>query len=80
MSLTCKVKVSVNNISEKQAIATKNALSPDNVDFPKGLSLKINESNRGLDLNFESEGDTKKLVSTIDEVLEHVKVSMEVTK
>ena len=35
------MQVTLNNISKKKAIAIKNALEPDNVNFPKGLSFEI---------------------------------------
>ena len=54
------------------------ALEPDNVNFPKGLSLEIDNIDNKLVFNFQCSGDTKKLVATIDEVLEHVKLSFEV--
>ena len=41
MSLTCQVQVILNNISKKKADAVKKALEPDNVNFPKGLSLYV---------------------------------------
>ncbi|SVE06283.1 uncharacterized protein METZ01_LOCUS459137, partial [marine metagenome] len=41
MSLKCNVQVTLNNISKKKAAAIKNALEPDNVNFPKGLSFEI---------------------------------------
>jgi len=78
MSLKCKVQVTLNNISKKNAVAIKNALEPDNVNFPKGLSLEIKNIDNKLVFNFQSIGDTKKMVATIDEVLEHVKLASEV--
>ena len=78
MSLTSKVQVTLNNISKKKAIAIKKALEPDNVNFPKGLSLEIDNIDNKLVFNFHCSGDTKKLVATIDEVLEHVKLAVEV--
>ena len=78
MSLKCNVQVILNNISEKKATAIKNALEPDNVNFPKGLSFEITSIDNKLVFNFESIGDTKKLISTVDEVLEHVKLATEI--
>jgi len=78
MSLKCNVQVTLNNISKKKAVAIKNALEPDNVNFPKGLSLEIKNIDNKLVFNFQSRGDTKKMVATIDEVLEHVKLASEV--
>ena len=78
MSLKCNVQVILNNISKKKAVAIKNALEPDNVNFQKGLSFEIKSIDNKLIFNFQSIGDTKKLVSTVDEVLEHVKVASEI--
>ena len=78
MSLKCNVQVTLNNISKKKAAAIKNALEPDNVNFPKGLSFEIKSIDNKLVFNFKSMGDTKKLVSTVDEVLEHVKLASEI--
>ena len=78
MSLKCNVQVTLNNISKKKATAIKNALEPDNVNFPKGLSFEIKNIDNKLVFNFQSMGDTKKLVATVDEVLEHVKLASEI--
>ena len=75
-----KVQVTFNNISKKKAIAIKKALQPDNVNFPNGLSLEINNTDNKLVFNFQGIGDTKKLIATVDEVLEHVKLASEVIK
>ena len=72
------MQVILNDISKKKAIAIKNALEPDNVNFPKGLSFEITSIDNKLVFNFESIGDTKKLISTVDEVLEHVKLATEI--
>ena len=78
MPLKCNVQVTLNNISKKKAAAIENALEPDNVNFPKGLSFEIKNIDNKLVFNFHCSGDTKKLVATIDEVLEHVKLAFEV--
>ena len=80
MTIKCKVQVVLNNISKKNAMVIKNALEPDNVNFPKGLSFEIKNIDNKLVFNFQSIGDTKKLVATVDEVLEHVKLASEVIK
>ena len=46
MSLECKVQVFLNNLSEKKAEAIRKALEPDNVDFPKDLSFRIEHIGR----------------------------------
>ena len=78
MTIKCKVQVVLDNISKKNAMVIKNALEPDNVNFPKGLSFEIKNIDNKLVFNFQSIGDTKKLVATVDEVLEHVKLVSEI--
>ena len=78
MSLTCQVQISLNNLSKEKALTVKKALDPDNVDFPKGLSLNVENIDNTLVFNFENEDDMKKLISTIDEVLAHVQMSLKV--
>jgi hypothetical protein len=56
----------------------KKALDPDNVDFPKGLSLNVENIDNKVVFYFENEDNLKKLISTIDEVLAHVQMSLQV--
>ena len=56
------------------------SVEPDNIDFPQGLSFTINQKKNQLLFCFSNEGDLRKLISTVDEVLEHVNLSMEVIK
>jgi len=78
MSLTCQVQVILNNISKEKAETVKKALEPDNVNFPEGLSLYVENIDNKLVFNFESRNNMKQLIGTIDEVLEHVQVSLKV--
>ncbi len=78
MSLTCKVQIILNNISKEKAETVKKALEPDNVDFPEGLSLYVENIDNKLVFNFESRDNMKQFIGTIDEVLEHVQVSLKV--
>ena len=78
MSLTCQVEIVLNNISKKKAETVKKALEPDNVNFPKGLSLYVENIDNKLIFNFESKENMKQLVGTVDEVLEHIQVSLKV--
>jgi len=80
MSPKCQIEIAINNISKEEAKVIEKALEPDNVDFPKGLRLEIKKKENQLMFNFSNEGDLKKLISTVDEVLEHVNLSMEVIK
>ena len=78
MSLTCQVQVVLNNISKEKAKTVKKALEPDNVDFPEGLSLYVENIDNQLIFNFESTKNMKQFIATIDEVLEHVQVALKV--
>jgi soluble cytochrome b562 len=78
MSLTCQVQVILNNISKAKAETVKKALEPDNVNFPEGLSLYVENIDNKLVFNFESNDNMKKLIGTVDEVLEHVQLALKV--
>lgn len=78
MSLMCQVKVILNNISKEKRETIKTALEPDNVDFPEGLSLCIKNMDNVLVFSFENKEGIKRLIGTIDEVLEHVQVALKV--
>jgi len=80
MSLTCKVQVTLNNISPKKAKTVKNALEPDNVNFPENLTLQVENVDNKLVFNFQSQGNMKKLIATVDEVLEHIQLALKVIK
>jgi len=78
MSLRCKVQVNLNNLSKKKAESIKKALEPDNVDFPENLTLQVENVDNKLVLIFQSQGNMKKLIATVDEVLEHVQIALKV--
>lgn len=78
MSLTCQVQIILNNLSKEKARTVKEALDPDNVNFPQGLSLNVENIDNKVVFNFESEDNMKKLIGTIDEVLAHVQVALKV--
>ena len=78
MSLTCQVQIILANLSKEKAQAVKKALEPDNVNFPKGLSLEVENVDNKLVFYFENEDDMKKLIGTVDEVLSHVQVALKV--
>ena len=78
MSLKCQVQIVLNNISKEKAETVKNALEPDNVNFPEGLSLYVENIDNKLFFNFESKDNMKQLIATIDEVLEHIQIALKV--
>ena len=78
MSLICQVQITLNNLSKEKAQTVKKALDPDNVDFPPGLSLNVQNIDNKLVFYFENEEDMKKLIGTVDEVLAHIQVALKV--
>lgn len=78
MSLTCQVKIVLNNISKEKANTVRKALEPDNVEFPEGLSLHIENIDNKLVFNFESKKNMKHMIGTIDEMLEHIQMTLKV--
>jgi len=78
MSLTCQVQVILNNISKEKAETVRKALEPDNVNFPEGLSLYVENIDNKLVFNFESKKNMKNLIGTVDEVVEHIQVALKV--
>ena len=80
MSQNCKVKIIIDNISDEKAKAIKKSLEPDNIDFPDGLFMKVEKIDNKLVFNFTNDGNMRKLISTIDEVLEHANLALEVIK
>lgn len=78
MSLTCQVEIILNNISKEKAETVKEALEPDNVNFPEGLSLYIKNIDNRLVFNFESKKNIKQLTNTVDEVMKHIQVALQV--
>ena len=78
MSLTCQVKITLDNLSKEKAQTVKRALDPDNVNFPEGLKLVVKNVDNKVVFNFENEDNMKKMINTIDEVLAHVQVALKV--
>ncbi len=77
--LDIEISVDILFSGSAEAKATLKALIPDNVNFPKGLSMKM--FSRGSTLAIEITGrnvPAATVLSTLDEVLEHVSVAQKV--
>jgi len=72
MSVQAKVVVRLDLGDRKKVESVMKALIPDNVNFPRGLSMDIDAEGSILILSFKSSRKLDSLISTIDEVLEHV--------
>lgn len=73
------ISVAIQFPSNAEAKAALKALIPDNVNFPKGLSMKM--FSKGATLEIELTGknvSASTVLSTLDEVLEHISVSKKV--
>ncbi len=78
--LDIAVAVEIPFSSNAEAKAAMKALIPDNVNFPKGLSVKM--FSRGSRLAIELTGNknisTSSVLSTVDEILENISVAKKV--
>jgi hypothetical protein len=70
------VELRLSKKSELDAIMK--ALIPDNINFPKTLSMKIFSKGNILVIEVLSKAGIKTLLNTIDEVLEHISVAKKV--
>ena len=80
MSQKCKVEIIINNISDKMAKAVEKSLSPDNVNFPNDLIMNVEKIDNKLVFSFSNNGIMGKLITTVDEVLDHGYLALEVIK
>ena len=80
MSQKCTVEIIIHNISDEMARSVEKSLEPDNIDFPDNLSMKVEKIDNKLVFNFSNRDNMGKLISTIDEVLEHANLALEVIK
>jgi transcription factor Pcc1 len=77
LDVTVSVNVPFSNSSEAKAAV--NALIPDNINFPKGLSIKIFSKGTMLAIQLIGKNvSTSTILNTLDEVLEHISVSKKV--
>ena len=73
-----KVHIEIMLSGKSELRAIKSALVPDNVNFPKGLSMQMSSRDNILVLEFLSKAGINTLLNTIDEVLEHMSIARKV--
>ena len=73
-----KVYIEIRLSGKSELRAIMSALTPDNVNFPKGLSMKMSSRDNILVLEFLSKKGINTLLNTIDEVLEHISIARKV--
>jgi hypothetical protein len=79
LNLDVEVHLEIGFSASAEAKAAVKALIPDNVNFPKGLSIKM--FSRGSMLVIDLTGknvSTATMLSTLDELLEHISVAKKV--
>ena len=73
-----KVRIEIMLSGKAELRAIMSALVPDNVNFPKGLSMKMSSRDNILVLEFLSKAGINTLLNTVDEVLEHMSIARKV--
>jgi hypothetical protein len=73
-----KVRIEIGLSGKSELRAIMSALVPDNVNFPKGLSMKMSSQDNILVLEFLSKAGINTLLNTVDEVLEHISIGRKV--
>lgn len=73
-----KVRIEIMLSGKAELRAIMSALVPDNVNFPKGLSMKMSSRDNILVLEFLSKAGINTLLNTVDEILEHMSIARKV--
>jgi uncharacterized protein YpiB (UPF0302 family) len=77
LRITSVIEIKFSKKTEINAIMK--ALIPDNVNFPKGLSMQMfSKDNNTLFLEFFCNVGIETLLNTIDEVLDHISMAKKV--
>jgi uncharacterized protein YpiB (UPF0302 family) len=77
LKVTSVIEIKFSKKTEMNAIMK--ALIPDNVNFPKGLSMRMfSKDNNTLFLEFSCNVGIETLLNTIDEVLDHISMAKKV--
>jgi hypothetical protein len=72
------IHVELRLFKKSELDAVMKALIPDNINFPKALSMKIFPKGNILVLEVHSKTGINTLLNTVDEVLEHISVAKKV--
>lgn len=77
LEITAIIELNFSNQSEKEAIMK--ALMPDNINFPKGLSMEMSsKDNTAICIKFSSCTQIETLINTVDEVLQDISLAKKV--
>ena len=77
--LNIEVRLEIRFSTSAEAKAAVKALIPDNVNFPKGLSMKMFSKSSMLTIELTGKNvPTPSMLSTLDELLDHISVAKKV--
>jgi hypothetical protein len=77
--LDIAVEVEIPFSSSAEAKAAVKALIPDNINFPKGLSMKMFSRDSKVAIELKGRNiPSPTILSTLDEILEHISVAKKV--
>ena len=65
--------------SKREIDTMISVLTPDNVRIPEGLTIDIRSEDKYLIIDIQCENGSGTFLNTIDELLEHISLSMTVT-
>ena len=73
------VNLQLSFVKKKQLLALLRSLIADNVDYPDGLSMEMfTDRDNTLVIQLSSDRGFRTLISTIDELLEHIDIASKV--
>jgi hypothetical protein len=77
LKITLIIELKFSKQSETEAILK--ALIPDNINFPKGLSMDMSsKNNTTIFIKFSSSTEIGTLINTVDEVLQDISLAKKV--
>lgn len=79
MSMTCRVQISL-KLDEGKADVIREALNPDNVNFPSGLTMEMATQDGTAVIEVSCPDNISRVIGTVDEVLAHVQVALDVVE
>lgn len=79
MSMMCRVQISL-KLDEDKADVIQRSLKPDNVDFPPGLSMVMATRDGAAIIQVASQDNISQVIGTVDEVLAHIQVALDVVE
>lgn len=79
MSMTCRVQISLKLDGQRVGVIQR-VLKPDNVDFPSGLSMEMTARDGAAIIEVASQDNISQVIGTVDEVLAHIQVALDVVE